>query len=80
MKSIKILGSGCAKCVALYKNAEEAAKSIGIEYRIEKVTDFQKIMEYGVMVTPALVIDEVVKASGKILSVKDIEALLGALA
>ncbi len=76
MKSIKILGSGCAKCNVLYKTAEEAAKSLGIEFTIEKVTDIQQIMEYGVMVTPAIVVDEKVKAAGKSLTVKDVEAML----
>ncbi len=76
MKTIKILGVGCPKCKELSKNAEEAAKSLGIEYKIEKVTDIDKITEYGVIATPALVIDENVKSSGKLLSIEDIKKYL----
>jgi small redox-active disulfide protein 2 len=76
MKKILVLGGGCAKCATLYRNADEAAKTLGIEYEIEKITDFKKIMEYGVMSTPALVVDEAVKTSGKVPSVKECETLL----
>jgi len=74
--NIKILGSGCAKCKKLEANAQEAVQSLGIEAVIEKVQDVQGIMSYGVMSTPALVIDEVVKSSGKVLSVKEIKKFL----
>ncbi len=63
---IKILGAGCANCKKLYLAAEEAVREMGVEATIEKVEDIQKIMEYGVMRTPALVINQKVKASGKI--------------
>lgn len=76
MKIIKILGSGCAKCAQLMENAEAAAKALGIEYELEKVTEIKSIMAYGVMVTPALVVDEVVKVAGKVPSVEDIKKLL----
>lgn len=76
MKTIKILGGGCAKCGVLYKNAESAAQSLGIEYTIEKITDFKIIMEYGVMTTPALVVDEVVKIAGKVPSAEECKALI----
>jgi small redox-active disulfide protein 2 len=76
MKKIQVLGGGCAKCGVLYKNAEEAAASLGIEYEMEKITDFKVIMGFGVMTTPALVVDGVVKVAGKVPSAKECEALM----
>ena len=76
MKKIQILGIGCAKCMKLTANAEEAAKQAGIEFEIEKVTDINKIMNYGVMMTPALAIDGQVKSVGKVLSPEEIKKLL----
>ena len=73
---IEILGSGCSNCMKLAKNAEEAVKEAGIDCEIEKVTDLGRIMGYGVMSTPALVIDGVVKSVGKMLSVNDIKKML----
>jgi small redox-active disulfide protein 2 len=73
---IKILGTGCPKCKKLEKNARMAIKELGSDATIEKVTDLDKIMDYGVMITPALVIDEKVVASGKLLSASDIKALI----
>jgi small redox-active disulfide protein 2 len=73
---IEILGSGCQNCMKLAKNAEEAVKAKRIQCDIEKVTDISKIMSYGVMMTPGLVIDGVVKSVGKILSVEEIKKLL----
>lgn len=73
---IKILGTGCKKCVALADNATAAAQAAGIEAEIEKVTDFVDIARYGVMSTPGLVIDDKVVSSGKVLSVAEIGALL----
>jgi small redox-active disulfide protein 2 len=70
--NIKILGSGCAKCKKLYANVEAAIKESGIDATLEKVEDINKIIDYGVMMTPGLVIDEEVKSVGKVLSVKDI--------
>ena len=52
MKKIQILGTGCAKCMKLTENAEKAAKELGVEAEVEKVTDIKKIMEFGVMMTP----------------------------
>lgn len=69
---IKILGSGCKSCVTLKENTEKAIKEIGLEAEILKVTDFQDIMAYGVMSTPALVIDEKVVSFGKVLKPKEI--------
>jgi small redox-active disulfide protein 2 len=76
MKKIQILGSGCSKCKALALSAETAAKEMGIEYQIEKVTDIKEIMKFGVMMTPALVVDGQVKVVGKILSPEQIKAML----
>jgi small redox-active disulfide protein 2 len=73
---IEILGSGCSNCVKLAKNAEEAVKAAGVECEVEKVTDFGRIMGYGVMSTPALVIDGKVKSVGKMLSVDDIKKMI----
>lgn len=73
---IKILGSGCKKCVALSENAMEAAKAAGQEAEIVKVTDFAQIAGYGVMSTPGLVIDEKLVSSGKVLTPQEIERLL----
>jgi small redox-active disulfide protein 2 len=76
MKKIQILGTGCPKCKALTQNAEAAAKEMGIEYQIEKVTDINEMMKFGVMMTPALVIDGQVKVVGKVLSPEAIKAML----
>jgi len=76
MRELKILGTGCAKCQKLAEQTEAAAKSLGTEYRIEKVTDLQQIVQYGVMVTPALVVDGQVKVAGKVPSVDEIKKLL----
>jgi small redox-active disulfide protein 2 len=76
MKKIQILGTGCPKCKALTQNAETAAKEMGIEYQIEKVTDINEIMKFGVMMTPALVVDGQVKVVGKVLSPEQIKAML----
>jgi small redox-active disulfide protein 2 len=70
---IQILGSGCAKCKKLAENAEEAAKELGVEYMIEKITDLNRIADFGVMMTPALAIDGEVKSAGKVLSPDEIK-------
>jgi len=76
MKKIQILGISCPKCKKLAENAESAAKQAGIEYEIEKVTEINDIMKFGVMVTPALVIDGQVKTVGKVVSPDEIKAML----
>ncbi len=76
MKKIQILGTGCAKCNKLAKLADTAAKEMDIQYQLEKVTDLDKIMEFGVMVTPALVVDGEVKISGKLPKIDAIKAFL----
>jgi small redox-active disulfide protein 2 len=76
MKKIQVLGPGCMKCKALAQNAETAAKEMGIEYTIEKVTDFKEMIKLGIMMTPALVVDGQVKSTGKVLSADEIKPLL----
>jgi small redox-active disulfide protein 2 len=76
MKKIQILGTGCSKCKTLMVNTEESVKALGIEATIEKVEKIQDIMKFGVMTTPALVVDGVVKSAGKVLSPEDIKKFL----
>lgn len=76
MKKIQILGPGCPKCKKLAENAETAAKELQIECEIEKVTDINDIMGFGVMMTPALVIDGQVKTVGKVPSTDEIKQML----
>ena len=76
MKKIQILGSGCAKCRKLAENAEAAAKELGIEYELEKVTDINEIIEMGVVMTPAMVVDGEVKIVGKAPSPDEIKESL----
>ena len=73
---IEILGMGCSNCNKLYQNALEAAKQSGKEVEVTKVEDIQKIMSYGVMSTPALVVDGVVKVKGKVPKVEEIRELI----
>ena len=76
MKKLQILGTGCPKCHKLAEATEEAAKDLGIEYKLEKVTDITAIMSFGVMMTPALAVDGKVKVSGKIPSSDELRKLL----
>lgn len=75
---IKILGSGCKKCITLAENTQAALDSLGREAQVVKVTDFAEIAAHGVMSTPALAIDDQVVSVGKVLSPGEIEALLKA--
>ncbi len=77
MNKIEILGTGCAKCNKLEELAKKAADEIGIEYDLVKVKEIDKIMGYGVMVTPALVVNGVVKVAGKIPSIDDLKKMIG---
>ena len=76
MKKVQILGTGCSKCKTLTANAEAAVKTLGVEAQIEKVEKIADIMRFGVMVTPALVVDGVVKSAGKVLSADEIKKYL----
>lgn len=73
---IKILGTGCPKCIQLEKNTKEALKLLEVTHTIEKVTQMKDILSYGVLSTPALVVDEHVVAYGKVLSPHDIIELI----
>ena len=72
MKRIEILGPGCPKCNKMAENAEEAARGLGIEYELVKISDLGVMMGYRVMATPAIVVDGEVKSSGKLLSPEEI--------
>ena len=76
MMELKILGTGCPKCIKLEERTRKAADEMGIEYQLEKVTDIQKIMSYRVMMTPSLVVNNEVKIAGKVPMVKDIQEIL----
>ncbi|WP_316979277.1 MTH895/ArsE family thioredoxin-like protein [Shumkonia mesophila] len=73
---IQILGGGCAKCHALAQHAEAAAKDLGLDYQMEKITDMNRYADFGVAMTPALAVDGVVKVVGKVASVDEIKTLL----
>jgi small redox-active disulfide protein 2 len=76
MKKIEILGTGCAKCYKLEEETRRAADELGLDCQIEKVEDIQKITAYGVMMTPALVVNGQVKAVGKVPRLEDIKAMI----
>jgi small redox-active disulfide protein 2 len=78
MVKLQVLGTGCAKCIALGEHAAAAAQSLGLDYELEKVTDINRIIEAGVTRTPALAVNGAVMTSGKLLSVDDIKKLLSA--
>ncbi len=73
---IKVLGAGCKSCRAQYENAKQAVKDMGLSAKLEYITDMHKVIEYGVMRMPALVINKKVVAMGKVLKSSDIIALL----
>ncbi len=75
-KIIKVLGTGCPNCKTTYNNALEAVKQSGIEAEVIKVEDITEMMNYNILSTPALVIDEVVKIKGRVADVAEIKKLL----
>ena len=77
MKRIKVLGPGCARCERLAELARQAAEQLGIEYEMEKVKELEQYPKYGLMMTPGLVVDGVLKVQGKVPSLDEIKALLG---
>jgi small redox-active disulfide protein 2 len=79
MKKLQILGTGCAKCNALTEVTKQAADELGLEYEIEKVTDMMRFADFGVMITPALVVDGTVRLSGKVPSLDQAKSLLKGL-
>ena len=76
MRKLQILGTGCPKCKRLTQNAEAAARELGGEYEVEKITDINRILEFGVMMTPALAVDGEVRVCGKVLDVEEIKDLV----
>jgi small redox-active disulfide protein 2 len=76
MKKLQILGTGCAKCQQLTLHTEKAAQAMGIDYELEKVTEIDQIMNFGVMMTPALVVDGTVKVIGRVPSVEQLKQVL----
>ncbi len=76
MRTLAILGTGCPRCQAMAENAEAAARELGIEYELLRVTDVEKIMDYDVLMTPALAIDGEVVVVGVVPTVEQIKELL----
>jgi len=74
---VSVLGTGCAKCTKLYEHAQQAIGELGLQAELEKVSDIQQIMAFGVMMTPALAVDGEVKVVGKVPAVAELKALLG---
>lgn len=77
MRLIQVLGGGCPRCSALARNAQTAVAELGIEARVEKVTDMDVITRFAVMMTPALVVDGEVKVVGRVPSAEEIKKLIG---
>jgi small redox-active disulfide protein 2 len=76
MKKLQIIGAGCAKCRVLAEHTEQAAKALGIDYTLEKVTDIHDIIAFGVLATPALVVDGEIKVAGRVPSADALKPLL----
>lgn len=76
MKEIQVLGPGCAKCKKLAENTQKAVSELALDCAVKKTTDIEAITGYGVMFTPALVVDGVVKSSGKVLTVDQIKKII----
>lgn len=77
MESIKVLGAGCKSCHDQYENVKKAVEKLGLGIEVEYITDMEKVMTYGVMNMPAIVIDEKVVSSGKVLKEKEVLRLIG---
>lgn len=77
MTLVQVLGPGCPRCETLRKNAETAVQELGLDATVEKVSDMDVITSFGVMMTPALVIDGEIKVVGRVPSTEDIKRLLG---
>ncbi|SDB45795.1 thioredoxin family protein [Butyrivibrio sp. INlla16] len=76
MTNVKVLGGGCSKCETLLANAKEAISALGVDAEVEYITDFSVIAGYGIMSTPALIVNDKVVSMGKVLKEKEIEAFL----
>lgn len=73
---VKVLGSGCKSCHEQYENAKAAVQALGLNVEVEYITDMEKVMEYGVMSMPAIVVNDKVVSMGKVLKAADVEKLL----
>lgn len=73
---IKVLGAGCKSCHEQYENAKAAVKALGLDLEVEYITDMEKVMAYGVMSMPAIVVNDKVVSMGKVLKAADVEKLL----
>ena len=73
---IKVLGAGCKSCHEQYENAKAAVQALGLNVEVEYITDMEKVMEYGVMSMPAIVVNDQVVSMGKVLKAADVEKLL----
>ena len=73
---VKVLGAGCKSCHEQYENAKAAVKAMGLNVEVAYITDMEKVMEYGVMSMPAIVVNEKVVSMGKVLKAADVEKLL----
>ncbi len=76
MKKVQILGGGCAKCTKLAETAKTAAEQLGLACEFEKITEIKRFADFGVMFTPALVVDGVVKVSGRVPSLEEVKQML----
>ncbi len=76
MKKLQVLGTGCPKCKKLADLTDEAAKSLGLEYELVKVTDINEITSFGIMMTPGLAVDGTVKVSGRLPSLEEIKKFI----
>ncbi len=76
MKKIQVLGGGCSKCIILAEEIQKAADEMGVEIQVEKITDYKQIMAFGIMTTPALVVDGKVMFSGKVLKAEALKEFL----
>ncbi len=74
---ISIYGAGCKKCNTLFEYTKQAVSELGIECEVEKITEMEKIMEAGVMLTPALAIDGEIKFANKVPSVQELKGIIG---
>ena len=77
MKEIKVLGPGCPRCEALARVTRQAADQLGIAYELEKITDIARFADFGVMMTPGLVVNGEVKVQGKVPSLDELKTMLG---
>ena len=73
---VKVLGAGCKSCHEMYENAQAAVKALGLDVEVEYITDMEKVMTYGVMSMPAMVVNEKVVSTGKVLKAAEVETLL----